>query len=216
MKTIKGIIFDCEGVVIDTQSIWDKTQNRLIEARGHIYDPREIREKLIGVPAEHAIKMLKKHYLIYESKEELEREQEEHLLEFLESELRFIEGFQEFHKQHKNDFRTCMIASLKGKALEKVIQKMSLLDFFDDNIFSYSQVRNHKPHPDIFLLACEKLGLHPQECLIIEDSPKGIQAAKKAGIKCAILTTTFPKLHLEKEEPDWIVDKFKEITPHNY
>ena len=188
----------------------------MIEARGHIYDPREVREKLIGVPAEHAIGMLKKHYLIYETKEELEREQEEHLLEFLEHELKFINGFKEFHNDHKDDFRTCMITSLKGKALEKVVQKMKLLEFFDENIFSYSQVRNHKPQPDIFLLACEKLGLHPEECIIIEDSPKGIQAAKKAGIRCAILTTTFPREHLEKEKPDWIVESFKEITPHNY
>ena len=53
-----------------------------------------------------------------------------------------------------------------------------------------SEVKNKKPHPELFLLAAERMGIRPANCVVIEDAPNGIQAAKAAGAKCIAVTNT--------------------------
>jgi HAD superfamily hydrolase (TIGR01509 family) len=60
-----------------------------------------------------------------------------------------------------------------------------------DALVSGEDITHNKPHPEIFLKAAEKLGLQPNECLVIEDAPSGVKAAKAAGCKCLALRTTF-------------------------
>ncbi len=69
-----------------------------------------------------------------------------------------------------------------------------------------------KPNPEVFLKAAERLGCLPKECLVIEDTPSGIIAAKKAGMKAIGLTTTLPKEYLKSSQPDLIVATLEEVS----
>jgi len=76
-----------------------------------------------------------------------------------------------------------------------------------DALVSGEDITHNKPHPEIFLKAAKKLGLQPNECLVIEDAPSGVKAAKAAGCKCLALRTTFSREDLK--EADEIV---KDLT----
>lgn len=84
------------------------------------------------------------------------------------------------------------------------------LDMFSV-IISGSDVSRKKPFPDIFQKAVEKLGASPHECLVVEDAINGIQAAKEAGIPCAVVTTSFTRERLVEENPDYVIDDLKEL-----
>lgn len=83
---------------------------------------------------------------------------------------------------------------------------------FEHNTFDAlvcgSDITHNKPHPEIFITAAEKLGLKPEECLVIEDAPSGVKAAKSAGSTCLALLTSFQKEELT--EADWIVKNLSE------
>ncbi len=80
-----------------------------------------------------------------------------------------------------------------------------------DAIVTGEDVARKKPAPDIFVKAAEALGLAPSECLVIEDAPSGVQAAKKAGAKCAAYVGSFSKESLQQEAPDYVIESLLTI-----
>ena len=78
-------------------------------------------------------------------------------------------------------------------------------------IVSGREVEEGKPSPLGFLLAAKKLGIEPQDCIVIEDAIAGVTAAKKAGMYCLAVTNTNPRTSLK--EADLIVDSLKEVVP---
>lgn len=72
-------------------------------------------------------------------------------------------------------------------------------------------VERKKPFPDIYLLAAQKIGANPAECIVVEDAINGIQAAKAAGMRCVAVTTSFSRELLEKEQPDYIINDIGEL-----
>ena len=61
-----------------------------------------------------------------------------------------------------------------------------------DAVVGAADVARGKPHPDVFLKAAEKLGVAPQDCIVFEDAPMGVEAARRAGMKAVVITTTLP------------------------
>lgn len=74
------------------------------------------------------------------------------------------------------------------------------------------EIQYGKPDPEVFLKAAEKMGYLPQECVVIEDTPSGIVAAKRGGMKAIALTTTFSKELLRSSHPDRIVKTLDEVS----
>jgi HAD superfamily hydrolase (TIGR01509 family) len=72
-------------------------------------------------------------------------------------------------------------------------------------VLSAEDVQHKKPDPEIYLLAAERLGVAPANCIVVEDAVNGIRAAHGAGMRCVALTTTFAREVLEQENPDWMV-----------
>jgi HAD superfamily hydrolase (TIGR01549 family) len=87
---------------------------------------------------------------------------------------RFIRRFSEIPR--------CIASSSSMDRLQLCLSVLDLADHFEDNVFSADMVPRGKPHPDLFLLAAEKLGVPPGSCLVIEDSAGGIKAAVAAGM----------------------------------
>lgn len=96
--------------------------------------------------------------------------------------------------------------------VELVIREARLESSFDAVVTGFD-VKRGKPAPDCFLLAAERLGLTPRACVVVEDAPVGVQAAKAAGIACIGLVGTHPRATLEAERCEAIVDRLNEVTP---
>ena len=101
----------------------------------------------------------------------------------------------------------------RGEVTLKVLEEAGLIRFFKV-VSSIDDVNLGKPAPDIFLNAAKKMGVQPEDCVVFEDSPFGIQAAKEARMKVvAVLYDSHHKRNeLEKEKPDLIVESLKDIN----
>jgi beta-phosphoglucomutase len=73
-------------------------------------------------------------------------------------------------------------------------------------------ISRKKPNPEVFQIACQHLGLAPDRCVVIEDAPNGVQAARAAGCKCIAVTNTFHDNKLKTEKPDLIVTSLFEVS----
>jgi beta-phosphoglucomutase-like phosphatase (HAD superfamily) len=107
----------------------------------------------------------------------------------------------------------CAIGSSSVKKnIDLVLEKYPLLQRSFSALVTAEDVRLGKPHPDVFLTAAKKLDIGPQYCVVFEDAPAGIQAAKSAGMKAVALTTTFPVAELKKVHPDRLVDSLSSLS----
>lgn len=95
----------------------------------------------------------------------------------------------------ENGYKVALATATPPERAKRYLDKLDLYKYFDEVVCS-SMVKNGKPKPDIYLLAAERLGLKPQECLALEDSPNGIKSASSAGCK----TVMVPDLDLPSEE----------------
>jgi HAD superfamily hydrolase (TIGR01509 family) len=97
------------------------------------------------------------------------------------SDLREVEGASEFIRAFQLIPR-CIASSSSPERLQVSLEVLGLAEMFGDRVFSAEMVKRGKPHPDLFLLAANRLGAHPCACLVIEDSVSGIVAASNAGM----------------------------------
>ncbi len=109
----------------------------------------------------------------------------------------------------KHGFRSALASSAPPGNIKLLIGSLGLDDYFDI-IVSGHEVAESKPSPQVFLLAARRLGVKPENCIVIEDAITGVTAAKRAGIHCLAVTTTNSRDRLA--EADMIVDSLEEVT----
>ena len=173
------IIFDCDGVLIDSELDGCQMEATMLNQAGINISTQDVIKRFTGMPA-------KKMYQILEEENNVKLPFDFHnivtkkTLELFEKQLKPIKGVKEFLE--KNDAPVCVASGSNPERLEKTLKKTELYDFFAPNIFSTSLVQNGKPAPDIFYYCAEKMLIPPVRCLVIEDSASGIIGAKKAGM----------------------------------
>ncbi|MEJ2242610.1 MAG: HAD family phosphatase [Candidatus Bathyarchaeota archaeon] len=106
------------------------------------------------------------------------------------------------------------LATMNDKPVITHLLKQHKLTEYFDIVLSANDVKKSKPNPEIFLEAANKFTIQPNNCVVIEDSIFGIQAAKKAKMSCiAVSLGAYSKKELEKEKPDLVVTSLKQIKP---
>lgn len=208
---IKAIIFDAEGVVVDTEILWDKSQEVLLERRKLDYDREYLKPKMAGQTLLEGAQLMVDYYKLDEDAQLIANERKVLIHDLFENEIHFIQGFVQFMDALKNPGLPISIATAMDKRLMKKVEaKLKLSQIFGEHIYFIEDVGNKsKPAPDVFLLAAKKLGINPSNCLVIEDAPHGIEAASRAGMQSVGITTTFSRAHLLKAT--CIADDFEEI-----
>lgn len=105
----------------------------------------------------------------------------------------------------KEGWRQALGTSAPRGNIEAIFSVHPIADYFDA-VMSADQVRHGKPHPDVFLAAAELLGVDPADCIVIEDAPAGVEAARRAGMRSLAVQTTHPGL-----EADWTVQTLDQL-----
>lgn len=215
-KTFKpdALIFDADGVIVDSEILWDQSQEILLSRRKLIYDRDYLKPKLAGVTMLQGAEILVDYYKIDEDPQSLAAERQKLIEQLFKTDIHFITGFSEFLQYiDKIDIKYCIATSMQKRLMVSVNNKLHLDELFDNKIYHTEDVGNiSKPNPDVFLFAANKLNIMPEKCLVIEDSPHGIEAAKRADMHVAGLATTFEPAILN--QADFVALDFKHLTSY--
>lgn len=202
-----AVIFDAEGVVLDTEPMWDAVQSRLLSRRGAVYDRDAVKHLLTGRAALAAVTALAEAFDLPDDPADLVAERHEIMRACLSEGVPYIPGFVEETQDLRRRFPTAVATSMDPALLDIPAVHAALDPLFADNVYSATREGlPPKPAPDIFLYAAASLGAKPAECLVVEDAPSGIRAAKAAGMHCLALTTTHSAHHLAEADvvvPTW-------------
>ncbi|MCK4653064.1 MAG: HAD family phosphatase [Candidatus Cloacimonetes bacterium] len=185
MKNIKAVIFDMDGVIIDSEPIYFQIQKKVFDKLGFYVSDEEY-NTFIGLGVRTMWERLKSFRILSQSIEELIKLNNKMILDFFKEyqEIQTIPYFRKFLNSVLKEGMKVAVASSTSKATIKVIlEKLNLLKPFDV-IISGEEVKNGKPAPDIFLETARRLKLPSESCIVIEDSANGVIAAKNAKMKC--------------------------------
>lgn len=209
---IKGLIFDFDGLLVNTSELITIAYERLMKKRGLKFDVKK-RSDMMGRPGIVNMEFLKHEYNLPESAEELLNERRVLQKELMDDRMALMEGATELLERTANWPVKCAIASGGNKEhVESGLKKMDIARYFDAVLTADDLVESEgKPDPEIFLLAAKALGVEPQFCVVFEDASNGIVAAKAAGMKSIFVpdarySDTFHK------DADAILDTLHKVT----
>ena len=172
-------IFDCDGVLVDSELIALETLSAMMGAYGHAMDVEACRDAFMGkhnADIIHAIEARVGRTLPGEG--QLMRDR---MLERLRRELKPVPGVAEALSRHEGP--RCVASSSDHDRIALTLELTGLTRFFGDNIFSGVDVARGKPAPDIFLRAAAVMGFAPADCVVVEDSVAGVMAGVAAGMR---------------------------------
>ncbi len=211
MTKIKGVIFDMDGVISDTQKMHASVEEKLLKKYGIEMNSDEITEKYAGMPDKEFFEKIFKDHKVSVNVEEIIREKWNEMMRIAKNNISPIPGAIELIKQLKeNGFKLAVASSSPHNFIELVLSKLKIKKEFDV-VVSAEDVKFGKPNPEIFLLASKKLNLNPSECVVIEDGINGIIAAKRAEMKCIFLTKENQNQYLA----DLVISSLKELSIKN-
>ena len=180
MKEIKAVIFDCDGVLVDSEILASSTALEMLKPYGVEMSIQEYARKFSGKVEEDTLQIIQAEYKVdlsdeFLSKLKLKIEHAlDHDLEPIKGAAEVISNIHLPKAVVSNSRLVRVIHSLKLASLE---------DHFGKNVFSAEMVEKPKPDPAVYLLAAHKLQVYPENCLVIEDSPSGATAAVRAGMQ---------------------------------
>lgn len=186
---IKAVIFDLDGVVVSTDEFHYLAWQRLADEQG-IYFDRDINQRLRGVSRMQSLEILleraEKCFSTAE-KEALAAAKNACYLELLErlTPEAILPGFRDFAEQLRAlGIRLAVGSSSKNSPA--ILRRIGLETYFDATADG-NDITRSKPDPEVFLLAAERVGVSPAECLVVEDADAGVEAALAAGMKVLAL-----------------------------
>jgi len=210
---IKAIIFDMDGVLIDTFEAHFHAWQKFMKHKGISKFERRNYLESIGMQTRELLLKYKNSFGLNTENIEKDTLLKESMIDI--SEISLYPHVKETLDILKNNgFKLALATSAIGVDLKDRVERYNFNENFDAFVCS-DEVKFSKPHPEIFLKAAKKLKISLDKCVVIEDAITGIIAAKKAGMKAIALTTTFPKHKFEEMDkqfkPDLILNDIAEL-----
>jgi len=204
-----GVIFDMDGVLIDSYQAHFMSWKKMLKKHGLDMTEEQF-SSTFGQTNKDIISQLFPS-IRPEEYELLAEEKEEAFREIIKKDFPEMDGASELIKAIHNAGGLLGIGSSGPlENIKTVLQLLGAEEYFKA-IVSGSDITHGKPHPEVFLKTSEKLGLSPSTCVVIEDAPSGIKAAKRAGCSVVGLTGTVSKDSLN--EADMVVDSLRKLSP---
>lgn len=188
---LKAVIFDMDGVLVDSEPLHYEANRLLFEKKFDINLDYEYYKQYIGSTVTYMWEKMRNDFIASGHKEveaytaiELRNMADDIKEELVDTQgYMEIEGVSAFVKSISGRYRLAVASSSYLRNIERNVADMELLLEFSE-LVSGTEVKRPKPNPDIFLEAASRLGVNPSECIVIEDSENGVKAAKAAGMAC--------------------------------
>jgi mannitol-1-/sugar-/sorbitol-6-/2-deoxyglucose-6-phosphatase len=179
---IRAVIFDLDGVLIDSEPLWRKAEVEVYRSIGLPVSEQTFHQTT-GIGMEEAVNMIfRMHPWKTPTKQEVAKSIYKKVEELVGSSGKACKGALEFlHMVEHNQLKLGLASSASLKLISIALNKLGIQHFFQ-SIHSTETEKRAKPDPAVYLsVACE-LGIKPQECVVVEDSPVGVEAAIRAGM----------------------------------
>jgi HAD superfamily hydrolase (TIGR01509 family) len=182
MTKLEAILFDMDGTLMDSEPLWLRADLAMIASYGGFMSEEE-HDAYIGMGAVTFIPMIKEKYGIEASYEELREFQERTFLEIARSEITaFPQMVALVHWAIGKNIPVGIASGSTNAIIDEMCSVTGILDLFQVRV-SAQEVEEGKPEPHVFLEAARRLQVRPDGCLVIEDSPVGVEAAYRAGMR---------------------------------
>lgn len=190
---MKAAILDFDGVIADTERTKFETVNMLLSREGLKIEKEDF-SSFIGKKTGNILREKFPSLSSVKSREIAEKRREMELSNI--NSIKLIPGIRELLTYMKDEhYRIAICTGSRKPFVMRILEKNSLTQYFNV-IVTGEDFSSSKPNPEGFLIALERLGAQKENCIIIEDSPAGLQAAKSAGIKSYAIETYFQKDNL--------------------
>ena len=177
MRHFDLVIFDCDGVLVDSERLAVRTEAEILSDLGWPLTESDIVERFVGRSAAYMQSEIERHL---GRGIDWDAEFEPRYREVFERELVAVPGIVE--ALDEISFPVCVASSGSHEKMRFTLGQTGLFDRFDGRIFSVDQVAQGKPAPDIFLFAADQMGALPNRCVVVEDSVSGVTAGLSAGM----------------------------------
>jgi HAD superfamily hydrolase (TIGR01509 family) len=211
MTTINAIIFDMDGVIVDSEPLHVQAEHAICEQYG-IKAPWSEWDRFKGQTEQEMFAYIVQNFTDGTiAAHELIRTKYDLLLTLFSEKLQPIPGAIPFIRWAKEHYRKLALTTSSERKLQKLIFDRYKLHPYFDVVITGDQIQHSKPHPEPYIKTITSLKLAANICVVIEDSVLGILAAKKAGCKVVGITTSFSEKKLLEAGADVVVNNFSSL-----
>jgi HAD superfamily hydrolase (TIGR01509 family) len=212
---ISAVIFDLDGVLLDSEQVWDQVREQLVGERAGRWHERAQAE-MMGMSSFEWSRYMHDELGVPDPPEEISTEVVRRLEEVYRKRLPLIDGAQEAVEQLSGRWPLGLASSSNRELIDLVLELSGLARFFRATVSS-EEVARGKPAPDVYLEAARRLSVPPNACAAVEDSRNGIRAAKAAGMRMiAIPNPHFPPDDESLELADVTLGSIAELSPATF
>lgn len=207
---LRAVIFDLDGTLIDTESLWDVAMTGLLKEKyGKEFDPHS-KSLMMGVPGKESTEIFMGLYGLTGNVDEIKDLRKSYYIGTREQlGVKPMPGADALLKNlHAAGIPMAIATSESRKRTEETVERLGWKDFFSVIVVS-EEVKHGKPAPDIFLEAARQLKCRPEDCVAVEDAPAGVESAKAAGMK--VLGVRDARYQTDLSKADRVVDTLEGI-----
>jgi HAD superfamily hydrolase (TIGR01509 family) len=209
---IDGVVFDLDGVLLDSEQIWDSVREDLVRDRGGRWHEQAQRD-MMGMSSHEWSRYLHDELGVPDPPEEISAEVVRRLESRYRERLPVLPGAREAVERLAARWPLALASSSNRELIDLALELLGVRDLFAATVSS-EEVARGKPAPDVYLEAARRLGLDPARAAAVEDSHNGIRAAKAAGMRViAIPNEHFPPDEDALSQADVVLDSLAELTP---
>jgi HAD superfamily hydrolase (TIGR01509 family) len=212
-SAIEAVIFDLDGVIVDSEIWWDEARREFAARRGKQWTEAD-RAAVMGANSRQWSRTMRERLGLDEPDRQIERAIVGAVVERYRREgAPLIPGAVEAVRRIALAWPTAVASSAHPEVIDAALETTGLRDAFRV-VVSSDEVERGKPAPDVYLEAARRLAVEPDRCLVVEDSLNGVKAAKAAGMTCVLVPNkTIPPAPGAAELADVVLERLADLDP---
>ncbi|RXF66988.1 HAD family hydrolase [Arcticibacter tournemirensis] len=195
---MKAILFDLNGTMIDDMRYHTEAWYRiLVDEHGADLSMEEVKKEMYGKNQEVLERVFGENHFTAEEMEALSIGKEKQYQEAFRPHLKLIEGLDRFlEKAHEQGIKMAVASAAIPFNIDFVLDGLDIRKYISA-VVSADDVKRSKPDPETFVMAAEKLGVQPEDCIVFEDNPKGVESALNGSMKVVVIKTAHEEHEFE-------------------